>query len=66
MDFGFAARGGIEREGENFRIRRLAVGAAEILNARLREFAVLAGAKAEHRPAIAEGGALLPPTAEAR
>ena len=47
-----------EREGEDFRIRRLPVGAAKTLDARLREFARAAWEKPENRPAIGEARAL--------
>jgi hypothetical protein len=53
--FGGACR--LEREGEDFRIRRLPVGAAKILNSGLREFAWAAWEKPENRPAIGEARA---------
>lgn len=47
-----------EREGEDFRVRRLPVGAAKTLNSGLREFAWAAWEKPENRPAIGEACSL--------
>jgi len=54
--FGGACR--FEREGEDFRVRRLPVGAAKTLNSGLHEFAWAAWEKPENRPAIGEARAL--------
>ena len=53
--FGGACR--FEREGEDFRVRRLPVGAAKTLNSGLREFAWVAWEKSENWPAIGEARA---------
>ena len=45
-------RRGLEREGEDLGIRRLAVGLPEVLDAGLDEFARAVAAQPEHRPAI--------------
>ncbi len=52
---------GLERQAENFGIRGLAIGAAEIFEAGLQEFARPVVAEAEDRPAIRIGGG--PPAA---
>lgn len=54
--FGGACR--FEREGEDFGVRRLPVGAAKTFNSSLREFARAAWEKPENRPAIGEACAL--------
>ena len=57
---GLVLSGGVcrfEREGEDFRVRRLAVGAPKTLNSGLREFAWTAWEKPENRPAIREARA---------
>ena len=47
----------LERESEDFRVRRFPVGAAKTLNSGLREFAWAAWEKPENRPAIGEARA---------
>ena len=54
----FGGSRGFEREGKDFRVRRLPVGAAKTLNSGLREFAWGSWAEPENRPAIGEARAL--------
>lgn len=56
MLFGGACR--LEREGEDFRVRRLPAGVAETFYSGLREFASAARKKPENWPAIGEARAL--------